>query len=203
MKTKHIILIMLILGIAFTSVSITNASKVKKKVQTEQKKEPVEKKKDVIETKTNLDPGFEPFWKEFQIGVAKNNKDNVAFMTHFPLKGDYAKGFPDASSIGVAICNESNFIKMGYDNIFQLWTKYIGKITNVESGKIENNTMYRFTSFPDLFKLGSLPDYLTNTPDGVQLEIYDTITPNSTFSACFYFAKDNGVYKLIATQYKE
>ena len=48
MKTKHIILIMLILGIAFTSVSITNASKVKKKVQTEQKKEPVEKKKDVL-----------------------------------------------------------------------------------------------------------------------------------------------------------
>jgi hypothetical protein len=165
---KQILLLLLAIGLLFSSM--TAISKDKKQ-------------------EAKVDPAFTKFWKEFQSGVIKNDKEKIAKMISFPLREEFSNG----------IVNSKDFIKFGFDQIFNKKIKsYIKLINNISLGKVIKKVEYKFINIKDLNRKSTPTKFLPKGAEGYYFEIFQSSGGEAEFNDYYYFVKINGVYKLYA-----
>jgi hypothetical protein len=128
---------------------------------------------------------MELFWADFQLAVANDNRQGVARMTHFPLKG----AEPYLASFDMEGISQAAFMEV-YDRIFDRRTRQV-------VAAIATNELARFTADDESivevmgFPIGTEFYNFTvmyNFDAGEDIQTESSVT--------FHFAKVNGRYQL-------
>ena len=130
---------------------------------------------------------WEAFWSEFTAAIKENDAEKIASMTHFPLKGI------ESRFNGKAITREK-FIS-SYNKIYDEETKetFLNAKSNFTEFALRKEKTAKEYNLPINQKIYSVKvDYKTEAnPKPKKKPI------------AFYFAKENGIYKVYATRIGE